>query len=102
MIMKYKEKLDDKIKALNSTRVFKKITPKGDISWYVKWASCIFLLIAACFRAVGEFNIFDLCFSFLGVVGWLWVGILWHDRAIIMLNGALSTLLLVGILKAVI
>tara|TARA_B110000438_G_scaffold257446_1_gene265543 strand:- start:20 stop:322 length:303 start_codon:yes stop_codon:yes gene_type:complete len=100
--MKYKEKLDDKIKALNSTRVFKKITPKGDISWYVKWASCIFLLIAACFRAVGEFNIFDLCFSFLGVVGWLWVGILWHDRAIIMLNGALSTLLLVGILKAVI
>ena len=34
-----KEKLDDKIKALNSTRVFKKVTPKGDLSWYVKWAS---------------------------------------------------------------
>jgi|TARA_B110000977_G_C10878983_1_gene416719 hypothetical protein len=100
--MTYKVKLDDKIKALNSTRVFKKVTPKGGVSWYVKWVACIFLLIAACFRAAGEFNIFDLCFSFLGVVGWLWVGILWHDRAIIMLNAALSTLLLVGILKAVI
>ena len=33
----YVEKLDDKIKKLNSTRVYKKITPKGDITWYVKW-----------------------------------------------------------------
>jgi hypothetical protein len=31
------EKLDDKIKQLNSSRVYKKITPKGDLSWYVKW-----------------------------------------------------------------
>ena len=29
-----KEKLDDKIKALNSSRVYKKITPRGDLSWY--------------------------------------------------------------------
>ena len=36
------KKLDDKIKALNSTRVFKKATPKGDISWYIKWVACIF------------------------------------------------------------
>ena len=28
-------KLDDKIKALNSSRVFKSVTPKGDLSWYV-------------------------------------------------------------------
>ena len=31
--MIHKEKLDDKIKALNSTRVFKKITPKFDLSY---------------------------------------------------------------------
>ena len=36
-------KLSDKIKALNSTRVFKKVTPKGDLSWYIKWASSIFM-----------------------------------------------------------
>ena len=33
--MEYR-KLDEKIKELNSTRVFKKVTPKFDLSWYVK------------------------------------------------------------------
>ena len=37
-------KLSDKIKALNSSRVFKKVTPKGDLSWYIKWASSIVIL----------------------------------------------------------
>ena len=32
-----REKLDDKIAKLNSSRVIKKITPRGDLSWYVKW-----------------------------------------------------------------
>ena len=40
-ITKWVPKLDDKIKALNSSRVFKKVTPKGDLSWYIKWASSI-------------------------------------------------------------
>ena len=39
MIEPIKEKLDDKIKALNSSRVYKKITPRGDLSWYLKWIS---------------------------------------------------------------
>ena len=42
----YTKKLDDKIKELNSTRVFKKITPKGDLSWYVKWTASVLILIA--------------------------------------------------------
>ena len=45
-MVEIRKKLDDKIKELNSTRVFKKITPKGDLSWYVKWASSFTLIIA--------------------------------------------------------
>ena len=41
---KKREKLDDKIKALDSTRVFKKITPKGDLSWYIKWTASVIIL----------------------------------------------------------
>ena len=41
-----KEKLDEKIAKLNSSRVYKKITPRGDLSWYIKWASSILLIIA--------------------------------------------------------
>ena len=48
--MEYK-KLDDKIKDLKSTRVFKKVTPKYDLSWYVKWLSSVLILTAVCFRA---------------------------------------------------
>jgi hypothetical protein len=31
-----KEKLDDKIAKLNSSRVYKKITPRGDLSWFIE------------------------------------------------------------------
>ena len=57
MVKEVRKKLDDKIKELNSTRVFKKITPKGDLSWYVKWASSITLIVAMLFTSV---NIFPL------------------------------------------
>ena len=96
--MEYR-KLDDKIKDLKSTRVFKKITPKYDLSWYVKWVSSVLILTAVCFRAAGGFHMFDLYFSFAGTIGWLWVGILWHDRALIVLNSIGVALLGLGLLK---
>ena len=55
------EKLDDKIKQLNSSRVYKKITPKGDLSWYVKWVASFFILTAVMCRSVEEVpRIFDV------------------------------------------
>ena len=96
--MEYR-KLDDKIKDLKSTRVFKKVTPKYDLSWYVKWVSSVLILTAVCFRAAGEFHMFDLYFSFAGTIGWLWVGILWHDRALIVLNAIGLVFLGMGIFK---
>ena len=99
MVKEQYKKLDDKIKELNSTRVFKKITPKGDLSWYIKWIASVMLMIAVCFRAADFNHMFDLYFSFMGTTGWLVVGFLWHDRALIFLNAVLSTVLLIGILK---
>ena len=92
-----KEKLDDKIAKLNSTRVFKKVTPRYDLSWYIKWASSITLIVAMMFTALDIFP-FNMWIANLGFVGWLVVGMLWHDRALIFLNAVLSTVLLIGIL----
>ena len=80
-----KEKLDEKIAKLNSSRVYKKVTPRGDLSWYIKWASSITLIIAMMFTAVELFplNMFIANDSF---IGWLIVGMLWHDRSLIVLN----------------
>ena len=93
-----REKLDDKIKKLDSTRVFKKITPKGGLSWYVKWISSILILIALSIRAADYPRIYDMWFGFVGMIGWTYVGILWKDRAIIIMNVISTALLLIGLL----
>jgi hypothetical protein len=98
--MTYQEKLDDKIKALNSTRVYKKITPKYDLSWWIKWTASVFILFGVMCRSIEELpKIWDVHFSIVGVLGWFIVGMLWHDRALIMLNGVLFFMLAGSLLR---
>jgi len=97
--MEYK-KLDDKIKELNSSRVYKKITPRHDLSWYIKWVSSFLILAAVACRSTGVLPMFDLWFSVMGTIGWFAVGMLWHDRALILLNGVLVVILTMGLMKA--
>ena len=92
------EKLDDKIKKLNSSRVYKKVTPRGDLSWYIKWASSITLIIAMLFTTANMFPI-NLYVSNLGFIGWLIVGMLWHDRSLIVLNAVSLAIYSLGILN---
>ena len=80
-----KPKFDPK-ELLNSKRIFKSATPKGDISWYVKWASSFFIICAMSLRGIKDMQFIDLVLSIFGVAGWLWVGMLWKDRALIILN----------------
>tara|TARA_X000001382_G_scaffold50128_2_gene33909 strand:- start:163 stop:501 length:339 start_codon:yes stop_codon:yes gene_type:complete len=91
-------KLSDKIKALNSTRVFKKVTPKGDLSWYLKWASSVFIIIAMALTSANLYPI-NIVFHLIGVAGWLIVGMMWHDRALIFLNGVAIFVFASGLLN---
>ena len=70
-----------------------------DLSWWVKWAASLILLAAMALRGAQVLPVVDLCLSFIGVVGWLWVAVLWKDRALIMLNTAASIILGIGILR---
>ena len=88
------------IKQKQVEKVLSKVTPLHDFSWYIKWLSCILILSAVCFRAAGTaYHNVDLYVSLIGTLGWLWVGILWHDRALMVLNSCLEMVLLIGILK---
>ena len=91
-------KLDDKIKDLKSTRVYKKITPKGDLSWYIKWVSSVFIIMG---MALTSANIFpmNIIVHGIGVAGWLIVGMLWHDRALIFLNAVAIFVYATGLLN---
>ena len=93
-----KEKLDEKIAKLNSTRVFKKVTPRYDLSWYIKWASSITLIFAMMFTAIEAMPI-NLFVANIGFIGWLVVGMLWHDRALIVLNSISLAIYSMGIIN---
>jgi len=93
------EKLDEKIKKLNSSRVFKKVTPKYDLSWYIKWVSSVLLIIAMVMTSANVFP-YNLYPAIVGMIGWLIVGILWHDRALIILNAVSVAIYATGIVNS--
>ena len=71
----------------NSTRIQKSATPKYTVDWYVKWVASIFVLGAMSMRGVEGLELADLITSTIGVALWLWVSIIWKDRALVLLNG---------------
>ena len=71
----------------HSNRIVKSATPKQDLSWYIKWISSFFILASMSLRGVEGLQMYDLILSLIGVAGWMWVGFLWKDRALILLNG---------------
>ena len=70
-----------------SSRIQKSEKKKQDISWYMKWTASIFILVVMRMRGIEGFQMYDLILSLIGVAGWMWVGFLWKDRALILLNG---------------
>ena len=80
--------------------IIKKITPYKDTTWYVKWAASTCILIATSLRASGpDLHLFDMIFSMFGLLGWLYVGLKWNDRALILLNGVITVILFGGIIS---
>ena len=71
----------------HSNRIVKSATPKQDLSWYIKWIASFFILASMSIRGVEGLQMYDLVLSLIGVSGWMWVGFLWKDRALILLNG---------------
>ena len=92
-----KPKFDPK-EILNSKRIFKSATPKGDISWYIKWISSSIIICAMSLRGIEGMQRYDLILSILGVAVWLWLGMLWIDRALIILNAVGLFLLIKNLL----
>ena len=56
------------------------------LDWYVKWVASIVLLFAFSVRGIPEYALYDGVLSLIGLLLWLWVSLLWNDRALIVLN----------------
>tara|TARA_B100000212_G_scaffold309525_1_gene259966 strand:+ start:224 stop:583 length:360 start_codon:yes stop_codon:yes gene_type:complete len=99
VVKPHSEKLDDVIietekgqeftvgEIKHSNRIQKSATPKQDLSWYIKWTASLFILASMSIRGIPELATWDISLSLVGVAGWMWVGFLWKDRALILLNG---------------
>ncbi len=81
-----------------SNRWLKSATPKQTVDWYVKWVASAFVLMGMSIRGLEGLQLFDLALSMTGVLLWLWVSIIWNDRALIVLNAAGFMLLTKNIL----
>ena len=83
-------------------QIFEAVTPKYTLDWYIKWIASIIVLSAMSVRGIPEFQLIDLMLSIVGITLWLWVSILWEDRALILLNGAGLILLINNLAKYII
>ena len=83
----------------NSTRIQKSATPKYTTDWYVKWVASITILAAMSMRGIEGMQIYDLSLSAFGITLWLWVSIIWKDRALVLLNGVGLLLLIRNLIE---
>jgi|TARA_B110000908_G_scaffold70758_1_gene85372 hypothetical protein len=82
-----------------------KMTPQHDLSWFIKWIAATILLINLVVRSVdveGDLRVLDLSLNLAGVTGWLFVGFLWHDRALIVLNAVAAMMLTLTLVNTLI
>ena len=70
--------------------------PNG-IDWYIKWIASIILIFGAASTAMNMYP-YNMYFQFVGVTGWLVVGAIWRDYALIVVNTIGSLILLIGII----
>ena len=91
------------MKYTNNMTEIKKVTPLHDRTWYVKWVSVVLICAAVLCRSVEEVpRVYDIIFSSMGTAGWLYVGYMWHDRALIVLNTILLSMLATGLFRYII
>ena len=66
----------------------KPTTPTGTPDWYVKWVSML-LAVAGVFLISASFTLYGQIAYLISTVGWIYVGMQWGDRAI-MIGSAVS------------
>jgi hypothetical protein len=67
------------------------------LDWYIKWFASIVLIFGAVTTAMNLYP-YNMYFQFIGITGWLIVGILWKDWSLIVVNVVGSTIMFIGII----
>ncbi len=74
-----------------------KLTPTHTLDWYIKWVASLVLIVGVILTSNNVFPA-NLIFHALGMFGWFIVGILWNDRALIVINAVTLALMSNGLI----
>ena len=80
------------------TKELKKQTPYKTKDWYLKWVSSVILITGMLFTANNIYPL-NLFISIVGILGWILIGLIWNDRAIILVNAIGLSIYANGILN---
>ena len=61
------------------------MTPHKTKDWYIKWCASIILIVGIILTSNNIYPL-NLYFDIVGLTGWFIVGMIWNDRALIVIN----------------
>jgi hypothetical protein len=82
----------------NLTKTLTPLKEHHPKSWYLKWISSLFLIVAM-ISATNNWYPYNMFLQFIGVSGWLIVAILWNDRSLIVLYAVSCAIFANGIFQ---
>ena len=74
-----------------------KVTPMYTYDWYIKWCASITLILGMITTSQNLYP-YNLFVSLVGLLGWLFVAMVWNDRALIIINAVGVTIYINGII----
>ena len=74
-----------------------KMTPYKTKDWYIKWGASIVLIVGIILTSNNIYPL-NLYFDIVGLTGWFIVGMIWNDRALIVINVVSLAILTNGLL----
>ena len=90
-LSKEKKRLNEELTALQAENdALTPATPRDDISWIVKWMSVI-TGVFGIFLMSSSFVLYGTISYFISAIGWVYVGGLWNDKAIMIGSAVTAT-----------
>ena len=72
-----------------------------DLTWKVKWTSTVILILAMILTSQNIYP-YNLIFHVVGILGWMYVSIVWNDRALIVINSVGLSIFINGIVSYIV
>ncbi len=94
-----KKRLNQELKELQAEYdEVKPTTPTGTKDWYIKWVSMI-LAVTGVFLISASFSLYGQLAYLVSSIGWIYVGMQWGDRAIMIGSAVTGTAVAMNLIE---